>query len=626
MPVSLVVGNRCWRHGGTRNLKLLTNASMRCSTRYTSLLDAQQACSARPGCGGVVQDSGLRCAHGQRLRFELRKAHTLRESQSTATWLMLRGRASGMDSGGRDDPKWCASLVEREVAVEAGQEKKRAAERAVSATAARERRRRHATNRTLRCADTSSGGTPDWRIARSAEESAKMLARRPTCPRDWLVLWHTRSRVTESPHDGGCCDGGLIYDPCDADDPRLGTGGDPHARSSLARQALEAVRGTRVLVIGDSVSTQWAAALVLDLHGRGLLPGELNPRATPPAWCGAPRGADWILETAAAPPHGASISFASFSVRRMTNATRQAAEAAGGGCPIEGTGFFQGMGARYVATVERVLHDYKPSVIVANMGLHYDTRHRGGVVHNGDYVAGLELLLTTLSRYADGEELEVGSPPVRATGAGAAAAGAGHGASSSLQARHHRRPLLIFRETTPQHFWTRRGDGSYMEQERESNQQWLAEMDVPQYACRETEWNDPEGLSSLSDGPAAMNRLAGTVLQRFPHVRTMPAFRPLAQRHGMHVHPLSRGVGGAPGRDCTHFCYDPLLWDATLVPFYTALVEWAGGAGPLAGPGVAGRGVGMSERRRRGRRAHSAAAARGPRAPSQSQDEVARRH
>jgi hypothetical protein len=29
------------------------------------------------------------------------------------------------------------------------------------------------------------------------------------------------------------------------------------------------------------------------------------------------------------------------------------------------------------------------------------------------------------------------------------------------------------------------------------------------------------------------------------------------------------------GRDCTHFCYHPLLWDAPLAPFYSAVVDWA---------------------------------------------------
>ena len=64
------------------------------------------------------------------------------------------------------------------------------------------------------------------------------------------------------------------------------------------------------------------------------------------------------------------------------------------GCPPEGSGLFEGMGARYVSTVERVLSDYKPSVIVANMGLHYDTRNRGKLEKDGVYEAGLELLLT----------------------------------------------------------------------------------------------------------------------------------------------------------------------------------------------------------------------------------------
>ena len=145
--------------------------------------------------------------------------------------------------------------------------------------------------------DMSQHAVPDWRIARSADESTKLLAQRPTCPKDWLILWHTRSRVMPRPQDGGCCkrldegDVPLIYDPCDAD-VRLGSGVDPHARSSLAARALEAVSGRRVLIVGDSVSTQWAAAqsasdrptasTTLTRRPRGAAE---QPRSLPFAYC-----------------------------------------------------------------------------------------------------------------------------------------------------------------------------------------------------------------------------------------------------------------------------------------------------------------------------------------------------
>ena len=395
--------------------------------------------------------------------------------------------------------------------------------------------------------------TPDWRTPHSPMEEKSLLARRSICPEDWLVLWHTRSRGSTPPHDGGCCVtsnvSSLVYDPCEGGERPTAVAGvvDPKQRRAMVKRAADDLKGQRVLVIGDSVSSQWAAALGLDLHGRGLLSSDnAAPRqylvGTPSHWCGAPNGADWVLQ-------GASLHFtlASFSVRRLKNTSVSTPT-----CPWEGDGDFAGMGPRHRSTVERVLREFQPSVIVANMGIHYDSREMNLVETDGEYARGLHVLFSLLTSYQ-------ASAPVWP--------------NLNTKAHASRAPLVLFRETFPQHFWTERSDGSYLEQERASNARFLATLDVPPGACSASLWSerDPEHqarLAAVHDGPFAINRIARAVLSAYPSIRTLAQFNRMAQQPHMHVSP-------SEGRDCTHFCYHPLLWDAPLAPFYSAVVDWA---------------------------------------------------
>ena len=402
-------GSACWRSAGGRNLALqsdIMTEAERCVGRFMTLIEAQRACAAqRSWCGGVVQDNGLRCnvhGRGEIHPFELRKAKALQNSRTRATWLLVRSisPATGLSADS------CREMARQEQARDVSDATRHENERRFAVGAAWARRERHAANKTLRCSETlgvSVSGelaTPDWRTPHSPMEEKSLLARRSICPEDWLVLWHTRSRGSTPPHDGGCCVtsnvSALIYDPCEGGERPTAVAGvvDPKQRRAMVKRAADDLQGQRVLVIGDSVSSQWAAALGLDLHGRGLLSSDnAAPRqylvGTPSHWCGAPNGADWVLQ-------GASLHFtlASFSVRRLKNTSVSTPT-----CPWEGDGDFAGMGPRHRSTVERVLREFQPSVIVANMGIHYDSREMNLVETDGEYARGLHVLFSLLTSY-----------------------------------------------------------------------------------------------------------------------------------------------------------------------------------------------------------------------------------
>jgi len=563
----LVDGSACWRSAGERNLALqsdIMTEAERCAGRFMTLIEAQRACAAqRSWCGGVVQDNGLRCnvhGRGEIHPFELRRAKALQNSRTRATWLLVRtsSPATGLSADS------CREMAGQEQAREVSDANRHAAERRFAVGAAWARRERHAANKTLRCSEALgvralSGElvSPDWRTAHSPMEEKALLARRSICPEDWLVLWHTRSRGSTPPHHGGCCVTtnvtALVYDPCEGGERPTVVAGvmDPKQRRATVKRAADDLKGQRVLVIGDSVSSQWAAALALDLHGRGLFSDDNAPlrqsvAGTPSHWCGAPNGADWVLQ-------GASLHFtlASFSVRRLKNTSVSSPT-----CPWEGDDLFAGMGPRHRSTVERVLREFQPSVIVANMGIHYDSREMNLVETDGEYARSLHVLFSLLTSYQASAPVRPNLKPNLKTKADAS-----------------RPPLVLFRETFPQHFWTERYDGSYFEQERASNARFLATLDVPPGACSASLWSerDPEHqarLAAVHDGPYAINRIARAVLSEYPSIRPLAQFNRMAQQPHMHVSPNE-------GRDCTHFCYHPLLWDAPLAPFYSAVVDWA---------------------------------------------------
>ncbi|KAL1496696.1 hypothetical protein AB1Y20_014290 [Prymnesium parvum] len=472
-----------------------------CSLRHARLEEAQRACLALADwCGGVVHDAGLHCGGGRAplLPFELRRAPPRRHAASARAAYLLLDRSN---SSAHCDHLKALHAAHAAAAAAAAHAAAAAAAAAASLSLSR--------NRTARCA-----AGVDWRSPRGPAELAALLANRSACPAEWLTLWPRGSRGDTPPRRGGCCGSAAaeaVYEPCAGGTP-------PPRRAALAAAAARRLR--RVLVLGDSLSSQWAAALALDLHGRVGGGGALHVEPTEAAWCGARGGTDWRARVAP------RLDVASFSVRRIANAS-----ADGGGCPAEGEGRWQRLGTRYRSTVVRVLARYAPDVVVANLGLHYDgvRPSDGGAAYEG----GVRVLLQVLSEYA---------------------------------AAARPRPLLLFRETAAQHFWSARGDGSYHEQERHA--EWANERDVAAHACAPINWSDAAvGALPAADGPAPLNRLAARVVREFDGVGWLPMFRAFAPRHEMHVHP-------AEGRDCTHYCYAPLLWDAALLPFYEAVVGW----------------------------------------------------
>ena len=252
----------CFRHIGRSNLALLPSLPWnvseegRCATRFASLAAAQAACAAASrrqdgACGGISLDAGIRCSpvRGSSkvlLKYELRSSRIMRAAMGATSWLLV----SAAPPPGRETANWCELLLANEYARSAAAERRRSVERAAMVAAARTRRQQRAANRTLRCSEEGRGSQPDWRDFRSEHEATTLRAQRSECPgKDWLTLWHTRSRATTAPLNGGCCEGNtLVFEPCDA----ALAGANPHRRSELARRAAGLLRRERLLSLGDS--------------------------------------------------------------------------------------------------------------------------------------------------------------------------------------------------------------------------------------------------------------------------------------------------------------------------------------------------------------------------------------
>ena len=283
-----------------------------------------------------------------------------------------------------------------------------------------------------------------------------------------------------------------------------------------------------------------------------------------------------------------------------------------------------GLGPRHPEALARVLTAFKPDVVVLNMGLHYPGPHRmmqtrrayeprlrlleGGSASTGhvsagnvsagnasagnasaghasaghasatpraeEYHAHLLYVLRVLARYHASYRRQA-----RAHSASAVDFGNGtrtrNGTSDGTHGPPRRSPLLLLRETTPQHFPTPRGDGSW---DAAGDQVKLAEeAPDPEYDGRcasRSIWREDE-LADVDVGAVALNRVLWAAARAFyPAVGVLPAFRSLAQRHEAHLERAEK-----PTDDCTHFCYAPLLWDATLAPFYERVLAWAQGQG-----------------------------------------------
>ena len=349
--------------------------------------------------------------------------------------------------------------------------------------------------------------------------------------------------------NGACCDSNaasLVYDPCQKPNP----GSDEQHKQRKQRKhtgrlvgtAARALRQSKILVIGDSVVFQWFNALLLDLHGRGLLIGHRPARgngtaaaATAPLlWTSymnppskqrkrlssslahEPSGfcsdeIDVILEHPEAPHIG-------FHSLRPDRIPRGQCECCSSTSPLRGK-------------LERVLASFHPDIVVLNHGVHY---HDAVIGRGTSYAFEVEQAMHALTQYGE------------------------------RHARYMSPPLLLWLETLPQHFDTPERDGSY-----DSHQKCKA--------CVARASLDFQGCSailstheSVAYGPLAMNRYVRAVMATeanvSKYVRILRAFRPFRPRHDAHWGELKY--------DCTHYCYAPLLWDSVLHPFYEEVVHW----------------------------------------------------
>ena len=126
-------------------------------------------------------------------------------------------------------------------------------------------------------------------------------------------------------------------------------------------------------------------------------------------------------------------------------------------------------------------------------------------------------------------------------------------------------PLLLYRETPPQHFPGKEGGGSY---------------DTRTVHGANSRVYSPLGSDVLSQdvGPQGLNRIACEVVgaSRAKGVHWLPAWDMLAARADAHGWSASRPVrtpGTVTTWDCTHWCYSPLLFDATLFPLWGHVVR-----------------------------------------------------
>lgn len=287
--------------------------------------------------------------------------------------------------------------------------------------------------------------------------------------------------------------------------------------SSLAGMAVKMLRGRRALVVGDSIAQQWANALLLDLHGRALL---FPPRG---AWRNAVTNlgddqARWkrmycgseptLLFNASAMSSSRSHPAPIIAVAIMHEDSCRMAKidkpcCIGAGPPL--------------AYLQAVLRSLQPQIVVANYGVHWHGRQTSRA---GTYARHITRLLDVLTNYSMQRRLQTG-----------------------------RRPLVVLRETLPQHFQTAWGDGAWDGPEQTGD-------------CGPIKNRKPNA------GPRTFNLLAERAVRMHPHgvhVELLKGeFDAMLPRHDAHHQ----------SGDCTHFCYAPLLWEPALRPFYMALLRW----------------------------------------------------
>ena len=308
---------------------------------------------------------------------------------------------------------------------------------------------------------------------------------------------------------------------------------------STAQRAAKLLSHKRVLVVGDSVSQQWANALLLDLRGRGFLPAApswndtvsnigLVPASRPffqqhlaqRMYCdGLPtmtfRGGTGGRADSARGKVGAAHRWNESKQHAVHMVQQFSIHRAA--CNGHHAGCCQGSDPPLHA-LSKLLRSQQPHIVVANYGVHW----HGEQLQGGEYYNHTAALLATLTEYA------------------------GERARDKVSA-----PLLLLRETFPQHF---RG-GSYDHTNREGGR-GSGCVDVGYDPVRDG--YGPAAFNQLAKAAVSASQAAGGAVRMYGR-----AFRALVPRRDAHPPAVL---------DCTHWCYSPLLWDPVLAPFYEEVV------------------------------------------------------
>jgi len=369
-----------------------------------------------------------------------------------------------------------------------------------------------------------------WRVGRPEDVHAALNGR-PLCP----GLLPFASMQTEHRRTT-CCPSGhgtLLKDH----------GIDAEEMHHQAREASKLLQGRRVLVVGDSLSVQWANALLVDLHGRGAMAGLDQLRAH--AWKeqhGRRRYCDatpqFMFNGTASAPQAPILA--------LFHVASDACNKTGSLCCTDGI-------ETQMAALTRFMAKFEPHIVVANFGIHWHGRQ----VADGTYSRDVRTLVLAMVDYG------------------------------AERLRRSSQPLLLYRETLPQHFPNLRRDGSFEGFDSENGS--VCSSIVLGRSCDSL---SPEVAASSSDAsPATLNCLATRVLSDgagsranvdpLSQMRLVPQLLPqlaaFAARLDAHMGYSPLGVrreGLRPtALDCTHWCYSPLLWDAALGPFYRAVLN-----------------------------------------------------
>ena len=528
-PTASLVAGLCWVLLDF-NLKMLgESAANRCLLRYATLLEAQLACGRgaalqHGACRGITRDNGLRCGvHGPVLRFELRSQHLAEHIDGRAekgtSWLKLSRSPRDDDANtstaemGKNGPEFTRNQCARRAQAFLAKlpdtlRAKHARRRSEGRGRLDAQRSRLAGRCRARHARTRSS---DWRVLRSDAEMHRLLNGRPECP-SYPAAFAGAFGYYNQPT---CCTADVarqVYDPCNRTH-----GSVPLAsQAALAQRAASALAPLRLLVVGDSVQLEWTAAMMVDLSERGLFGEDLRNGSWVPfrrpsglTWCQAPLY--FIFDARNASSMAPQIAYMDLREEDPKKADRSKGCECACGSPHPNA-----------KALGRTLRHYQPDVVVMNYGVHYN----GAELPGGAYHTAVKAAMRTLSAYAQRQKGGARGQP----------------------------PLLLWRETLPQHFdGTPRGDGGW------SSRQQGVHQDP---SCAETRWRESQGWLELHEGPVALNRLARNLSGAFPRVTILPGFEQLGARHDGHQYKA----------DCTHWCYAPLLWDAVLMPFYAAVV------------------------------------------------------